>query len=407
MNLGSEILGPALAIVACGTALLILYLPVCSDLISWLKSLGADVEPAVGYGESARLLFVVPAHNEAAHIADCVASLAQMVYPKDNRRIVVIADNCGDETAERARSGGAECLVRKDPSLPGKPRAIAWALDQLGDLQEWDACVVIDADTVVHPDFAQALSGSGPLRTVAVQTYFDVLNPDDTWLTRLGKVLTTIRYEILYPLKSRANLNCPLTGNGMCIGTELLKGRGWRAFSLTENWELFAQYTSEGTKIRFVPQARLVSEEASTMTGGSTQRKRWLAGRLTILHLWLPDLLRSKNIGAHQKLDAIAELSNPGPVLYGLLAGGTAVACLFLIGERLGLAMAIAAVSALLPLMFATVLSVRRQENSKAALLAFIGLPIYAAWRLVTAVGTVRTWRSGRWEKTERGDRDS
>ncbi|MFQ5529633.1 MAG: glycosyltransferase family 2 protein [Gemmatimonadota bacterium] len=407
MTSGVETWSTALAIVACGTALLTLYLPVLSDFISWLKSLRADTDPAVAHGETERLLFVVPAHDEAAVIADCVASLVDMDYPESHRRIVVIADNCVDDTADRARAGGADCLEREDPSQPGKPRAIAWALDQLGGLREWDACVVIDADTVVQPDFARALSASGPLRSVAAQAYFDVLNPDDTWLTRLGKILATVRYEILYPLKSRASLNCPLTGNGMCIGTELLTDRGWRAFSLTENWELFAQYTAEGTRIRFVPGARLVSEEARTMTSGATQRKRWLAGRLTILRQWLPELLASRSIGFHQKLDAIAELSNPGPVLHGLLAVGTTVACLVLIGESLGLAMAIAALAALAPLLLATASSIRRQEDPKAALLAFVGLPVYAVWRLATAVGTVKTWRSGRWEKTKRGQQDS
>lgn len=404
MSLGTETWGPAIVIAACGTALLILYLPVLSDFISWLKSLRAGVQQPMAYRESARLLFLVPAHNEASFIANCVSALVNMDYPERDRRIVVIADNCFDETAALAFANGAECLSRTDPFRRGKPHAIAWALDRVGNLLEWDSCVIIDADSVVDTGFARALSASGPLRAVAAQAYFDVLNPGDSWLTRLGKVLATIRYEITYPLKSRARLNCPLTGNGMCIGTDLLRDRGWTAFSLTENWELYAQFTAEGREIRFVQQARLVSAEESTMRGGSTQRKRWLAGRLSILRLWLPGLIRSKNIGLHQKLDAIAELSNPGPVLYGLQSVGTAIACLFLIRGSLGIVMGIAALAALGPLMFITVLSIKRQEDPQGALLALVGLPVYAVWRLVTAVGTVRTWRSGRWEKTSRSE---
>jgi len=382
--------------------MVVLYVPVLSDMLSWFGSRRAGAEPQFPGSGCSRLLFIVPAHNEASHIGDCVRSLVQMDYPKHARRVVVIADNCIDQTAENARAQGAECLARQDPGLRGKPRAIAWALDQMTDLNEWDACVVIDADTTVRADFARALSQSGPLRTVAAQAYFDVLNPDATWLTRLGKVLATVRYEMLFPLKSRAGLNCPLTGNGMCIGTELLGNSGWTAFSLTENWELFAQYTAQGVRIRYVPSARLFSEEATSMAGGSTQRRRWLAGRLMTLYQWLPHLLRSNKISLHQKLDAIAELSNPGPVLYGLLAAGTAVASLLLVNGTVGFAMAGAALVALGPLTWMTALSIQRQEDPRAALFALIRLPVYGGWRLLTAITTVETWRSGRWEKTTR-----
>jgi hypothetical protein len=325
-----------------------------------------------------------------------------MDYPSGSRRVVVIADNCVDSTEAEARAGGAECLVRQDPDVRGKPRAISWALDQVEELGEWDACVIIDADTTVEAGFARALARSGPLRTFAAQAYFDVLNPDATWLTRLGKVFATVRYEMLFPLKGRAGLNCPLTGNGMCIGIELLADTGWTAFSLTENWELFAQYTAQGTRIRYVPAARLFSDETTSMARGSTQRRRWLAGRLTILYRWLPRLIRSKRISTHQKLDAIAELSDPGPVLRGLVSAGTAVACLLFVGGTLGFAMAGAAVASVGPLVVMTALSIRRQDDPRAALRAFMRLPAYAGWRLFTAITTVKTWRSGHWEKTKR-----
>lgn len=390
-----------LLVIVCGLLLVLLYLPVSSEVISWLKVLGASAEPEEAPSEQAHLLFLVPAHDEASVIEACVGSLVNMDFPEAARRIVVIADNCADQTAAVARAAGAETLVRHDPSLPGKPRAIAWALDRLGGVNDFDAVVIVDADTLVRSDFARRLSDSGPLREVAAQAYFDVSNPVDTWLTRLGKVLATLRYEILYPLKSRARLNCPLTGNGMCIGRHLLD-EGWTAFSLTENWELFARYTAEGVRIRYVPEARLYSEEARSMGGGATQRKRWLAGRLDVLRLWLPVLLRSRKIGPHQKLDAIAELANPGPVLYGILSVGTATLGLLSIPGSLGVGIAVAAVAALCPLALGTASSIRRQEQPRQALAALLLLPAYAAWRLVTAVATVETWRSGTWEKTKR-----
>ena len=62
-----------------------------------------------------QLLFLIPAHNEETLVAQCVRSIMSMDYPADRRRVVVIADNCTDHTADLARSAGAECLERPDP----------------------------------------------------------------------------------------------------------------------------------------------------------------------------------------------------------------------------------------------------------------------------------------------------
>src|ERR1700682_3426648 len=49
---------------------------------------------------------VVPAHDEEAGIALTVESLLALDYPRELFRVLVIADNCRDRTAERATSAG-------------------------------------------------------------------------------------------------------------------------------------------------------------------------------------------------------------------------------------------------------------------------------------------------------------
>src|SRR5271170_4633547 len=70
-----------------------------------------------------RLAVVIPAHNEELLIARCVASLRASAA--DTRtRVVVIAHNCSDQTAERARLEGAEVVVYDDPQASGKGFAL-------------------------------------------------------------------------------------------------------------------------------------------------------------------------------------------------------------------------------------------------------------------------------------------
>ena len=52
----------------------------------------------------------------------------------------------------------------------GKGHAIGWALDRL-DLGRFAAIVIVDADTIVEPDYAAAICAWSPLRERALQTY--------------------------------------------------------------------------------------------------------------------------------------------------------------------------------------------------------------------------------------------
>ncbi len=358
---------------------------------------GAD-----GPGQSLqRLLFLVPAHDEQAIIAACVRSLLAMDYPAGRARVVVIADNCTDRTAQAAREAGADVLERHDLALLGKPRAIAWALEQQ-DLSALDAVVIIDADTVVEPQFARAIDAVGPLRDCAAQAYFATLNEGDNWLTLLAGVLARARYEVVYPRRERAGLNCPLTGNGMVLGAGLLAERGWNAFSLTENWELYASFTADGIPIRYAQRAKLFSQEVRNLSQGVSQRRRWVVGRRQTLRQWWGPLARSRRIGLAQKVDALYELSAPGPVMGGTIAVVLAVLALLLLGGAPGWIVAAMALVSQMPLVFATLAVLARHPQRLRVVAAMALLPAYAVWRAGVSLGSlVGTGRMG-WQKTRR-----
>lgn len=349
-----------------------------------------------------RLLFLVPAHDEALLIGNCVRSLLAQEYATDRRKVVVIADNCTDETAELARAAGASSLVRIDAEKRGKPHALAWALDQLAG-EDYNACVVIDADTVVQPSFSRHLAAHSPLDSKAVQAYFGIVNERDNWLTRLSGVLVRCRYEVTYPLRHAAGLNCALTGNGMCIGRSLLTD-GWQAFSLTENWELFSRYTAEGISIDYARDAILYSQEAKSLRQANTQRTRWLAGRMWVFRRWAWPLLGSSRIGVFQRLAALSELCAPSPVLHAVMAPVIASLALLVLPRGLSAAIAMAAILSLASPVATTAVVLVRQRERAATLAAFLHLPGYAIWRVAVALRTLAFSGKIDWRKTERHD---
>lgn len=359
-----------------------------------------DVRASGVNAQPPRLLFLVPAHNEEQLIAHCVRSLVSLDYPPESRRIVVIADNSSDGTARLAREAGAECVERFDESHRGKPHAIAWALRLLG-LTQVDACVIIDADTVVAPGFARGLAALAPLERIAVQANVGTMNEWDNWLTRLEGLLARCRYEVTYRIRDAAGLNCPLTGNGMCLGRQLLEPNGWQAFSLTENWELYARYTAEGVPVRYAHEAKLFMQIVRSMSQGQTQRSRWLAGRTWVLRTWWRDILGSAKTGPLDKFATLTELASLSPVLQLSAAVVVALLALLLSGQsRFWIAgMALTSIASH---VIATSIVLVGHPYPRETLLAFLRLPIYAVWRASVAASTLFFPSSGEWLKTER-----
>lgn len=380
----------------------VLLLPTLSDLLSLLRlALGGRPTRASQIPAPVpRLLFLVPAHDEARMIESCVRSLLSMRYPAHRLGVTVVADNCTDRTAELARAAGAQCLERSDRAFPGKPRALAWALTQVR-LDEFDAVVIIDADTLVDPGFAAALGNVAPVADRAFQAYFDVRNPGDTLLTRMATVLAAANYRFAYALKRRVGLNAPLLGNGMCLGTNVLARHGWKAFTIAEDWELYALYTAQGVPIESLPAAHLYAQEARSLAQSSTQRRRWTAGKLTVLGRYIGPLLTSRKIGLAQKLDALAELTGPGPVVLFGLTIVAATLTLILQPPASAWLLSALAVSVVRQAAY-TVAGLSVQRDPLRASLAFVFLPLYLVWRLGAAARALGQLGDKPWVRTAR-----
>jgi cellulose synthase/poly-beta-1,6-N-acetylglucosamine synthase-like glycosyltransferase len=377
----------------------VLLMPAASDALSLVRGRARRRVGARPAGLP-RLLFVVPAHDEERLIGDCVSSLRSLRYPPDRRSVVVVADNCADRTAARARAAGARVLERTDPGHPGKPHAIAWALGEL-PLDRHDAVVIVDADTTADPDFAEALSHAAPLEHKVLQAYFGVANPGDSALTRMAAVLAAANFRFAYPFKTAAGLNVPLLGNGMCIGVGVLATQGWQAFTIAEDWELYARYTAGGVRIESVCAARIFALEARSLRESSTQRQRWTAGKLTVLWRYAGAVLRSRRIGLHQKLDAVGELSAPGPVVHlGVVT--TASLLIASLGVPAGAVLLAALWIPMLRVAIYTVVGLAVQPDPFRAAAAFLFLPAYAAWRIVAAVAALKMVGDAPWVRTSR-----
>jgi len=130
-------------------AVLPLLLPAFSLLV---LTLAASRRPAPAERPEAnregapRVAILVPAHNESTHVLPTIACLLAELGPRD--RMLVVADNCSDDTAALAREAGAEVIERSHAELRGKGYALAFGVEHLR-ADPPDVVLVVDADCVV------------------------------------------------------------------------------------------------------------------------------------------------------------------------------------------------------------------------------------------------------------------
>ena len=101
--------------------------------------------------EPLRLTVLVPAHDEALTIGATLESLwGQARRPE---KVVVVADNCTDDTADIARRGGAEVFTtvgNRDKKAGALNQVLA---EMFADIDVRDVVMIMDADSVIVPEF--------------------------------------------------------------------------------------------------------------------------------------------------------------------------------------------------------------------------------------------------------------
>src|SRR5947207_15860225 len=73
---------------------------------------------------------LIPAHHEGAGILPTLRDVQAQLGPND--RILLIADNCTDDTAAIVHAAGVEVIVRADPARRGKGYALEFGVRHLG-----------------------------------------------------------------------------------------------------------------------------------------------------------------------------------------------------------------------------------------------------------------------------------
>lgn len=254
-----------------------------------------------------RVAVVVPAHNEAENIASCVQSLLNTELYDMQMSVYVVADNCEDETARIAKEAGAYVLVRSNLLQRGKGYALHFAFTSLEPLG-YDCVLVVDADTIVAKNFIVAAAGALRDGADAVQTRYLVRNVDQSTRTRLMG-LALCAFNVLRPLgRERLGLSVGILGNGFGLRRQTLRLVPYLASSVVEDLEYHLSLVQAGFRVKFVNETAVLGEIPVRGEGVNTQRSRWEGGRLRMMYLTAPKLLRGVLSGPLTFLEPLLDL---------------------------------------------------------------------------------------------------
>lgn len=349
-------------------------------------------------GELPKMAVVIPAHNEEAGMAATVKGVLGCDYPPDRLRVWVVADNCQDRTAILAEEAGAVAVIRDDPSDPGKGQALDWLLRNHPEILDWAQCVAfLDADTLPDRQFpaeaARSLMCDGNL---AVQGFYGVLNPAESWRTGLMACALALAHHLRPAGREKLGGTAGLKGNGMAFRAEVLRRTGWPAKGIVEDLEFSLDLLESGINVVYNPRAMVMAEMASTSGQAASQRRRWEGGRFELALRRIPRLVLAHASPWHARLDAVLDLATPPLAILALeLAGLWAVSPWLAPGTSLFFPVSLS----LLALVVTCALIQRKEPRG--VWFRLLAAPAYIVWKLwLYAVMAVT--RSAGWTRTAR-----
>jgi cellulose synthase/poly-beta-1,6-N-acetylglucosamine synthase-like glycosyltransferase len=238
-----------------------------------------DGSPSAPGGDWPSVSLIVPAWNEAASIRACLASVAKLDYP--DWEVVVVAGGT-DGTADLARAVVAELpggrVIDQRPS--GKPSAVAAGVRETTG----DVIVVLDADSVVAPEWLRSLVQ--PIDTHIRATTGDFAPRRSTVVSRAEQADRVVVYQ------SRGHATLQGSG-GIAIARDAFElVGGIPSDAVADDWVLDARLAAHGIGRTFAPGAQLVTERPATFTEFWRNELRWRRAHLQSIRMVPEQFLR-------------------------------------------------------------------------------------------------------------------
>lgn len=226
---------------------------------------------------------IVPAHNESENVLVALNSISNCVAPKAGYEIIVIADNCSDNTAEIVEQHGYRVLRRNNDKFRGKGYALDYAFKEL-ESENHDVYLIMDADTICEKNLLiefekRFLKGEDVLQA----PYLVEDKTQDNTYARIVNIGFRA-FNFLRPSGREAlGFSVGILGTGFALTKSVIKKVPYSAGSIVEDLEYHLALVRAGYRCRFVKETCVYSSMPEMTGDAETQRSRWEGGRIRMI----------------------------------------------------------------------------------------------------------------------------
>jgi cellulose synthase/poly-beta-1,6-N-acetylglucosamine synthase-like glycosyltransferase len=236
-----------------------------------------------------RIAVLIPAHDEAIGLHSTLDDVKSQLHSTD--RLVVVADNCADETAAVAASSGADVSIRNDPTKIGKGYALDWGIDYLS-ADPPEIVIIVDADCRLAAGAIDHLAIASAETQRPVQALYLMTAPAESSINHQVAEFAWRLKNWVRPLGlSALSLPCQLMGTGMAFPWHVIRSAELSSGFIVEDLKLGLELASAGHPPLFCPTAIVTSTFPTSAQGARMQRHRWEQGHVGLILTKAPPLL--------------------------------------------------------------------------------------------------------------------
>jgi len=370
-------------------------------LVQVASSLKSGNRPEAGNPLAARFTVLIPAHDEEAGLLAVLTEAAKQLSPAD--RLLVVADNCVDNTAAVARAFGASVVERFDPALRGKGYALDFGIRALRD-DPPDVVIVLDADCLAGRDSLSMIASLAHRLGRPVQASYEMFPPANGGVRdRLAAFAWRVRNWSRPLGMHRLGLPCQLMGSGMAFPWQLIASVDLATGHLAEDMQMGLDLCRLGHAPVFCPSATVASRFPDDSEGARVQKTRWEHGHIATIAGTVPGLFVQSIATRNVDLASMAlDLCVPPltlQILISLAISLIAVPVGFATHDFVGLTIAGSGLASLVLAVAAAWIAHGRNIVSLKDLLRSVG---YVAWKLPVYLKLLSS-RQIEWIRTKRG----
>lgn len=334
---------------------------------------------------------IIPAYNEEAGIQRTINNLKKCTGTYE---IIVIADNCTDQTSNIAKECGVRVIERNDKSNPGKHKALQYAFQILLN-ENFEIYIVIDADSIAYANLVEVVQNEIASGADAVQVFDGVLNSTGSNKLRMMKI-SYLAFNLVRPLGRQFwGMSCGLFGNGMAFSKATLQSVPFKTESSVEDLAYHLSLVEAGKKVRFNPQSSVLAEMPSKHRIMAIQRVRWEGGRFKTAIKEIPKCFISALKGNLRLIEPLLDLLTL-PLSYLIIS--------FIIVSFIPMTFALPyAIFGISAVIFHIIVSMIIGKCGPRDYLSLAFVPFYLIWKILLSFKIVQNVFQGNpWTRTER-----